>query len=183
MSEGVNGNVNGKGFVVDVIDANESNAKWVDREEVSVGVTNDETRSVAAVDLEEERKEEDLNVDVDVDVDDRNGHSHTGDYKGALDREGVRVERDSDNGIDSESESSDDEEKLGNVMEEDDDDDDVNEEEEDENESESENDDDDEEDDEEPVLKYEKFSTSMQEILEKDSASALAVSLKYIVSV
>lgn len=38
------------------------------------------------------------------------------------------------------------------------------------------------EEEEEPVLKYERFGASVHELLVKDTASALAVSLKYIVS-
>ena len=43
--------------------------------------------------------------------------------------------------------------------------------------------DDSEDDDDEPVLKYERFSNTAHDLLQKDSASVVAVSTKYIVSI
>ncbi|KAH9994131.1 vacuolar assembling protein VPS41 [Russula compacta] len=50
----------------------------------------------------------------------------------------------------------------------------------DEDENEEEDDDDEGEEDEEPALKYERFGGAFQDLLKKDSASALAVSNKYL---
>ena len=48
-------------------------------------------------------------------------------------------------------------------------------------EEEEEDDEDDEDDDEEPALKYERITGAIPDLLKKDSASALAVSLKFMV--
>jgi hypothetical protein len=72
-------------------------------------------------------------------------------------------------------------EGTGDADDDDDDEDEGEEEEEDENEEEDEEEDEDE--DEEPTLKYERFGGgAYQDLLKKDSASALAVSNKFLVS-
>jgi hypothetical protein len=48
-------------------------------------------------------------------------------------------------------------------------------------EEEEEDDDDDDDDDDEPALKYERFGGAFQDLLKKDSASALAVSTRFLV--
>jgi hypothetical protein len=50
-----------------------------------------------------------------------------------------------------------------------------------EDEEEDEEDDDDDDDDDEPALKYERFGGAFQDLLKKDSASALAVSTRFLV--
>jgi len=55
------------------------------------------------------------------------------------------------------------------------------EDEEEEEDDEAEDDEDDEDDDEEPALKYERITGAIPDLLKKDSASALAVSLKFMV--
>ena len=79
------------------------------------------------------------------------------------------------NGHHTESEGTDEEEA------EDEGDEDDSEEEEAEAEAEDEDDDDDEDEDVEPTLKYERFGGAFQDLLKKDSASALVVSNKYLV--
>ena len=54
-------------------------------------------------------------------------------------------------------------------------------EEEGEEEEDNDDDEDDEDDDEEPALKYERITGAIPDLLKKDSASALAVSLKFMV--
>jgi hypothetical protein len=49
------------------------------------------------------------------------------------------------------------------------------------NEEDEEDEDEDEDEDEEPTLKYERFGGAFQDLLKKDSASALVVSNKYLV--
>jgi len=69
------------------------------------------------------------------------------------------------------------------TAEEDDDEDEDEGDEEEEDENEEEEDEEDEDEDEEPTLKYERFGGSAyQDLLKKDSASALAVSNKFLVS-
>jgi hypothetical protein len=74
-----------------------------------------------------------------------------------------------------------DEEKVDEGDDDEDGNEDGEEEEEDEGEEEEDEDEEEEDEDEEPALKYERFGGAFQDLLKKDSASALAVSSKFLV--